>query len=102
MRPPSSFLRDSSVFLRAYLDRDEEISRVVSSYLLARFFSPRFRRLSRFLRTFVSYARTGRRPSGSRGGRVVQKADQSLPRASSRVLTGIALERLGFRRTESF
>ena len=53
MRPQSSFLRDSSsVFLRAYLDRDEGISRVVSSYLLDRFFSPRFRRLSRFLRTF--------------------------------------------------
>ena len=54
MRPQSSFLRDSSsVFLRAYLDRDEGISRVVSSYLLDRFFPPRFRRLSRFLRTFT-------------------------------------------------
>ena len=39
MRPQSSFLRDSSgVFLRAYLDRDEGISRVVSSYLLDRLF----------------------------------------------------------------
>merc|ERR1712015_140060 len=39
MRTQSSFLRDSSgVFLRAYLDRDEGISRVVSSYLLDRLF----------------------------------------------------------------
>ena len=53
-----------------------------------RFSPPRFRRPSRFLRTLVSYARTGRRPSGSRGGRVVQEADQYLPRAFRHVLTG--------------